>query len=123
MKNNFLQGIDTFVLRVADVKRSKNWFTQKLSFSVLYEDTIHRLVVLDTYSPVSITIWQTDEPIHISNKTAAYPIFRTADARQTHDHLSAQGIAVGEIITDHAVTYFTFHDPDGNMLEVCQVHE
>lgn len=95
------------------MERSKNWFTQKLSFSVLHEDLIHRLAVLDTHSPVSITIWQTDEPIHISNKTAAYTIFRTAHARLAHDHLSAQGIAVGEIITDHAVTYFTFHYPDG----------
>lgn len=123
MKNNFLQGIDTLILRVADIERSKNWFTQKLSFTVLHEDAIHRLAVLDTHSAVSITIWQTDEPIHVNSKTAAYPIFRTANAREAHDHLLAQGVPAGEIITDHVVTYFTFHDPDGNILEVCQVHE
>lgn len=123
MNNNFLQGIDTLILRVADIERSKNWFTQKLSFTVLHEDAVHKLVVLDTHSAVSITLWQTDEPIHINSKTAAYPIFRTANAREAHDHLLAQGVPAGEIITDHVVTYFTFHDPDGNILEVCQVHE
>lgn len=122
MNNNFLQGNDTLILRVADIERSKNWFTQKLSFPVLHEDAVHKLVVLDAHSAVSITLWQTDEPIHINSKTAAYPIFRTANAREAHDHLSAQGVPVGEIITDHVVTYFTFHDPDGNILEVCQVH-
>jgi len=123
MKNNFLQGIDTLIVRVSDIEISRNWFIQKLSFTVLHEDPIHRLAVLDTHSPVSITLWQTDEPIKINAKTTAYPIFRTADAQQAHDHLSAMGVTVGEIITDHAVTYFTFHDPDGNILEVCQVHE
>lgn len=122
MINNFLQGIDTLILRVADIERSKNWYTQKLSFAVLHEDDIHKLAVLDTHGSVSITIWQTDEPIHINSKTAAYPIFRAANAREVHDHLLAQGVPAGEIITDHAVTYFTFHDPDGNILEVCQVH-
>ena len=27
-----------------------------------------------------------------------------------------------ELIIDQVVTYFTFQDPDGNILEVCQVH-
>ena len=31
-------------------------------------------------------------------------------------------VKVGDMITDHVVTYFTFYDPDDNMLEVCQVH-
>jgi len=123
MKNNFLQGIDTLIVRVSDIEISRNWFIQKLSFIVLHEDPIHRLAVLDTHSPISITLWQTDEPIQVNAKTAAYPIFRAADAQQAHDHLSTLGVSVSEIITDHAVTYFTFHDPDGNILEVCQVHE
>jgi hypothetical protein len=51
-----------------------------------------------------------------------YPIFRTMDALDIHRQLKLRDVNVGEIMTDHVVTYFTFRDPDNNILEVCQVH-
>lgn len=80
------------------------------------------MVVLDTFSPTSLTIWETQEKIVLNPNTASYPIFRTLDAHLAHQRLKLNGITVGEIITDHVVTYFTIHDTDGNILEVCQVH-
>lgn len=122
MDGHFLQGIDTIILRVSNIEESKLWYIRKLGFQSIHEDDKLKLVVLDTLSPTSITLWQTVEEIKINPHTASYPIFRTSDANFAHARLQEQGVSVGELITDHVVTYFTFNDPDGNVLEVCQVH-
>ena len=122
MDNHFLQGIDTVILRVSDVDKSKEWYTEKLGLKALHEDEKLRLVVLDTFSPTSLTIWETDEKIEPNPRTSTYPIFRTVDAKDAHAQLKKRNVNVGDLTTDHAVTYFTFYDLDNNVLEVCQVH-
>ena len=122
MDKHFLQGIDTVILRVSDISKAKNWYTEKLRFKNIHEDERLRLVVLDTFGPTSLTIWETADKIEPNPGTTAYPIFRASDAGTAHHQLKLNGVNVGELITDHVVTYFTFHDPDGNVLEVCQVH-
>lgn len=122
MDKHFLQGIDTVILRVSNVQRSKEWYTEKLGLKALHEDEKLKLVVLDTFSPTSLTIWETEEKIQPDPRTAAYPIFRTIDAKEAHSQLKKRHVNVGELTTDHVVTYFTFRDVDNNILEVCQVH-
>jgi catechol 2,3-dioxygenase-like lactoylglutathione lyase family enzyme len=122
MNQHFLQGIDTIILRVSNINEAKIWYTTKLGFKNIYEDEKIRLVVLDTFSPTSLTLWETDEKIAPNPKTASYPIFKTFNAKDTLDALRRVEVNTSDLITDHAVTYFNFYDPDGNMLEVCQVH-
>ena len=117
-----MQGIDTIILRVTDIEKAKSWYTEKLGFKNVHEDLKLRLVVLDTFSPTSLTIWETDEEIKNNPKTTSYPIFRTVDAGNAYQQLKKLNVQVDEIITDHVVTYFTFRDPDNNILEVCEVH-
>lgn len=117
-----LQGIDTVILRVRDIALSKAWYADKLRFTPVYDDPIHKLVVLDTAGPTSLTIWQTDGEVVSSREGSAYPIFRTPDAGEAHRALSGAGVRTDAVITDHVVTYFRFYDPDGNVLEACQVH-
>ena len=81
------------------------------------------LVVLGTNSATSLTLWQTKKKISIDQETASYPIFKTPDASALREALIVSGIQVGEIIQDIHVKYFFFYDPDGNILEACQVHE
>lgn len=120
---NLLQGIDTIIVRVSNVEASKTWYTQKLGLSKLFEATDIKLVVLDTNSPTSLTLWQTDQSISINRHTASYPIFKTPDADALRQELIKRGITAEEIIHDAYVKYFFFYDPDGNVLEACQVHE
>jgi len=122
MNPHFLQGIDTIIVRVSNINEAKIWYTTKLGFNNIYEDEKIRLVVLDTFSPTSLTLWETDEKIAPNPKTAAYPIFKTLNATDARDALRRLDVTVNDLITDHVVTYFNFFDPDGNMLEVCQVH-
>lgn len=122
MKQNLLQGIDTVIVRVSNIESARSWYAEKLGLKAVHEDQILKLVVMDTHSPTSLTLWETGERIEPNPRAASYPIFRSPDAASAQKELSARGVKVGEVVTDHVVTYFTFFDPDGNILEACQVH-
>lgn len=118
-----LQGIDTVIIRVSDINRSKRWYQEKLGLTPVWEDVKQKLVVMDTDSPTSLTLWQTDRSIAVDRNSASYPIFRTQDAKSSRQTLQNNGVDVGDLVTDDHVTYFQCYDPDGNVLEACQVHE
>ena len=120
---SLLQGIDTVIVRVSDVSVSRQWYEQKLGLKAIWYDEQIRLAVMDTKSPTSLTLWQTDKSIRNDRETASYPIFKTPDAGALRKELLDREIDVGEIITDDFVTYFFFYDLDGNQLEACQVHD
>ncbi len=120
-QESLLQGIDTVIVRVSDIARSKEWFVRKLGLSMAWEDEEMKLIVLDTNSAVSLTLWQTDEPIHLNKMTASYPIFRTSDAEALRAKLVGNGVTADEIVVDAHVKYFQFFDPDGNVMEACEV--
>lgn len=117
-----LQGIDTIIVRVSDIAKAKQWYTGTLGLSIEWEDLILKLIVLNTGGPTSLTVWQTEEAVTVAKEGSAYPIFRTQDAAAAQAAMVAAGIVTDAVITDHAVTYFRFYDPDGNILEACQVH-
>lgn len=117
------QGIDTIILRVKDYQKSRLWFEEKLGLKSVYENEEIQLAVLDTGSPTSLTLWQTDQPILNNPKTSSYPIFKTESAEYSRSELIKNGVKTTELICDSFVTYFQFFDTDGNVLEACQVHE
>ncbi len=121
--NSLLQGIDTVIVRVNDIETSKKWYQQQLGLAVIWDAPDMKLVVLDTKGPTSLTLWQTAKKVSIDKDTASYPIFRTPDAAALRTELQQRGISTGEVIQDDYVRYFFFYDPDGNVLEACQVHE
>lgn len=123
MDKQFFHGIDTIILRVSNIQASKVWYTEKLGLKILYEDFDQNLIVLDTFGPTSLTIWETDERIQTNLKTASFLIFKTLDAKEAHAELQKKDVTVSELTTDSVVTYFSFRDPDDNVLEVCQVHK
>lgn len=120
---NLLQGIDTIIVRVSNIAASKKWYSEKLGMALLFEDDKMKLAVLDTKSPTSLTLWQTEKTVSVNRDTASYPIFKTPNAGALKKELSNRGIEVGEIIQDDYVKYFFFYDPDGNILEACQLQE
>lgn len=124
MENNItdlLQGIDTIIVRVIDIDKSKKWYQELLGLSIVWDEPHMKLAVLDTKGPTSLTLWQTTKPISIDKDTASYPIFKTTDATALRAALQQVKIETGELVKDDYVTYFFFYDPDGNVLEACQV--
>jgi len=120
-ENNLIQGIDTIIVRVSNIEKLKAWYQDKLGFTALWYDHDMKLVVLDTNGAVSLTLWQTDKKIERQRETASYPIFKTKDASKLREDLQNKGIPVEQIISDEHVKYFFFFDPDGNVLEACEV--
>ncbi len=118
---NLVQGIDTVIIRVNDLEQSMAWYQDKMGFTTVWNDQHMKLVVLDTRGPVGITLWQTDQKIECHKDTASFPIFKTTDVNSLHEHLIGQGVVTEPIIRDEDVAYFVFYDPDGNILEACQV--
>ena len=74
-ENKLLQGIDTVIIRVSDIEVSKDWYQEKLGLLPVWDDPQMHLVVLDTNSATSLTLWQTKKKISIDQETASYPIF------------------------------------------------
>jgi len=103
-----LQGIDTIIVRVSNIEISKEWYVNCLGLTSIWDDPKMKLVVLDTKSPTSLTLWQTDEKLTINKNTASYPIFRTQDAEALKLELAKRGIEVSEVIQDEHVKYFYF---------------
>ena len=122
-ETKLLQGIDTVIIRVSDIEISKNWYQEKLGLLSVWDDPKMKLAVLDTNSATSLTLWQSEKKINIDQETASYPIFKTPDASALREVLMRSGIQVSEMIQDEHVKYFLFYDPDGNVLEACQVYE
>lgn len=116
-----LQGIDTIIVRVRNLEASRSWYAQKLDLHPTWEAPNMPLTVLDPGGPVSLTLWQTDQPIQNNENTASYPIFKTSDAVALQRELKDRGVFTGELISEEYAISFFFTDPDGNRLEACQV--
>ena len=89
----------------------------------MYEDSSMKLVILNTDGPTSLTLWQTDQTPVVNRNTASYPIFKTTNADALRKQLLSRNVEAGEIKQDEYVKYFNFFDPDGNIMEACQVHK
>lgn len=117
------EGIDTVIIRVSNYLVSKKWYEEKLGMEVIFEDHTSKLVVFDTGSPTSLTIWQTDESNSQLKERSSYPVFRTSDAAASRNELEEKDVVADELIEAEGIKFYRFYDPDGNMFEACEVNE
>ena len=124
-KTKLFAGIDTVILRVKDLELSREWYEKNLGLKAVFEDENIKLVVFNTGSPTSLTIWQweNEEPNHPSKNFSSFPIFRSMNAKRDHAFLSSQGVKVEDVVEEKGIKYFTFYDFDGNKLEACEIIE
>jgi catechol 2,3-dioxygenase-like lactoylglutathione lyase family enzyme len=118
------QRLDTVLLRVRDIDLAMAWYREKLGFAQPYFDPEERLAVFDLGGTTSLTLWElkSGETLGAGDHARAFPIFAVADARETWALLRDRGVDVGDVVDSGGVTYFTFRDLDGNLLEACQVN-
>lgn len=115
--------LDTVLLRVRDVAKSKVWYEQVLRLKPVFEDDQEKLVVFDLGGETSLTIWQLKpaQDLRPAGVTGTFPIFLAEDVAQTRDYLIAHQVQVEPVQESGGVRSLGFFDPDGNRLEVCQV--
>lgn len=123
-KSGVFGGLDTVVVRVRDIDLAKRWYREKLGFAEPYFDPAERLAVFDLGGTTSLTLWELKpgETLGSAHFVRTFPIFSVADAHETSALLQDRGVDVGQVVNSGGVTYFTFEDLDGNLLEACQVH-
>ena len=119
--NPILEGIDTIIIRVSNYLLSKKWYEEKLGLVVIFEDHNSKLVAFETGSPTSLTIWQTNEKVKVFSERNSYPVFRTSDAEKLFVELSKKNVKIEPLIEAEGIKFFRFYDPDGNLMEVCEV--
>lgn len=115
--------IDTVILRVRDIAAATAWYVENVGFTVAFEDPGERLVVLQGSegSPLTLWEWRTGEHSPPPGVSTCYPIFSSSDAIGDAEALRNRGIRVDDVIDQGGMCYFRFYDPDGNMLEACEV--
>jgi catechol 2,3-dioxygenase-like lactoylglutathione lyase family enzyme len=118
------RGLDTVLVRVRNIDLAKRWYLEKLGLAEPYFDPAERLAVFDLGGTTSLTLWELKpgETVCSPDHARTFPIFSVADARETATLLRERGVDVGQVVNSGGVTYFTFKDLDGNLLEACQVH-
>lgn len=114
-------GMDTLILRVSKLETSLEWYRACLGLISIYEDQALRLAVLDTGGPTSLTLWEWTKTVYVADEPAAYPIFRSTQAAQDRLYLQQKGVVVSELYHEEGIRYFRFRDPDGHLLEACEM--
>lgn len=104
--------IGTVFVRVTNVFESRNWYVSKLNLQIHWEtDKICAFKLGET----DITIVQQELDL---TKDVTYNIFCDNVIKQ-RDELIKKGVEVSELKHWNNIVYFSFRDPDGNLLEMC----
>lgn len=114
--------IDTVILRVSNLETAVRWYESVLGLPSVHRDEAVRLAVL-ALDGTSLTLWErgAGEAAPAADAAGTYPIFATGDAAGARERLVARGVAAGPLETGEGVRFFRFEDPDGNVLEACEV--
>ncbi|HEY0875009.1 MAG TPA: VOC family protein [Vicinamibacterales bacterium] len=124
MSTGVFLGLDTVLIRVTNVEAARDWYRAAFGFDEPYFDAAERLAVFSLGGTTSLTLWELKpgEGLPPRTQSATFPIFSVKDAKETRELLAGRGVDVGPLAGGGGVTFFTFRDPDGNLLEACQVH-
>lgn len=115
--------VDTVILRVSDLAASTAWYVETIGFTVAFEDPGERLAVLQGSegSPITLWEWKPGEKRPAPGGASCYPIFASKNAVEDARALRDRGVRVDEVVDQRSICFFRFYDPDGNMLEACEV--
>ncbi|MBK7142415.1 MAG: VOC family protein [bacterium] len=121
--NGLFRKVDTVMLRVADLEKSRAWYREKLGVKELFGEKKENLVVISFGGDTSITLWQLKEGQSLTPgaKTGCFPILMSDDVRRAHRTLSERGVQTEPVQSGGSVQWFAFYDLDGNRIEVCEV--
>ena len=115
--------IDTVILRVRDLQKSRRWYEDKLGLVASFIGEKEPIVVFKIgNTPTSLTIYEVkkNEKPPIKGETKhSWPIFYSEDIKKSHETLRNKDVKVDAIEGDSESQWFSFYDPDGNRLEAC----
>lgn len=107
--------IDIFSVPVKDQQVAKDFYTEKLGFSVVRDDAFGEqrwIQVAPADGQTSITL--VTGAGHMAPGSQQGIVLTTKDVKADHAALKAKGVAISEIESAPWGTFATFTDPDGN---------
>ncbi|WP_409304885.1 VOC family protein [Peribacillus sp. SCS-155] len=125
MSKPLLQGLEGIFIPVKDPKASAEWYGSVLGFSLVYieEEAAVLKIAADSKTVVCLVRTPDHEPMNFPENSfgvGKYYNFIPNDIEETYRELKLKGVKVNPIGGEGDTRFFTFFDPDGNPLGVCQ---
>jgi glyoxylase I family protein len=120
-----LKGMEGVFIPVKDPDVSAKWYGEILGFKVLYIEKEAAVMQIGEESQTVVCLVRTDhhQPMKFPENrfgVGKYYNFIPQNFDETYKILLEKGVKVGHIGGEGTSRYFTFFDPDGNPLGVCQ---
>ena len=108
------------IVPVRDLAESLAWYRDMLGLQPRRVEEGF-LAVLGTGGPTHVCLYVPDDDADGlgTRREGSFPNFRTDDIEATRRHLTERGVRCTEIAGGDPLAFFTFHDPDGNRIDVC----
>lgn len=125
MTKPLLKGIEGVFIPVKDPELSANWYEEILGFKLLYIEEEAAVMKIAEQSQTVVCLVKTlnHQPMKFPNNNfgvGKYYNFIPQNIEETHKFLLKQNVKVNPIDGEGNTRFFTFYDPDGNPLGVCQ---
>ena len=118
-----LTRVETLVLRVSDYATATDWYCDLLGCKMVFSDAEKGLAVIRFRYGTSLTLWQLPpgERPATAACTCPFPIIQATDAVRQRAFMARQGVRVSTMSEVPGLRSFSFWDPDGNRLEICEL--
>ncbi|MGG4491265.1 VOC family protein [Metabacillus idriensis] len=123
MTNPLLKGIEGVFIPVSNIKQSVQWYKDKLGFKLLYIEKEAGVMRLSNETVICLVHTPNHKPMIFPENhfgVGKYFNFNTSNIEKTYRELIERAVKVNSMDEEDQTKFFTFFDPDGNPLGVCQ---
>lgn len=125
MTKPLLMGMEGVFIPVKDPKLSAKWYEEILGFKVIYIEEEAAVMKIGEQSQTVVCLVKTlnHQPMRFPENNfglGKYYNFIPTDIVEAHKLLLQKNVKVNPIAEEGTTKFFTFYDPDGNPLGVCQ---
>jgi len=125
MTKPLLKGMEGVFIPVKNPTLSSKWYEDKLGFKLLYIEEEAAVMKISEGSQTVVCLVKCIDhrPMKFPENhfgVGKYYNFIPDNIEETHRMLMKKGVEAGPIEGDGNTRFFTFYDPDGNPLGVCQ---
>ena len=120
-----LKGMEGVFIPVKDPESSASWYEKILGFKLLYmeEEAAVMKIAEQSQTVVCLVKISHHQPMKFPSNNfgvGKYYNFIPDNIEDTHKFLLEKNVKVSQIEEEGKSKFFTFYDPDGNPLGVCQ---
>ena len=125
MTKQLLKGMEGVFIPVKNPELSAKWYEEILGFKLVYIEEEAAVMKISEQSQTVVCLVKTikHQPMKFPKNqfgVRKYYNFIPDDIEEAHRTLLTKNVKVNSISGEGTTKFFTFYDPDGNPLGVCQ---